>query len=119
MVEIRPDTVHLVDKRNAWDPIFVGLPPNRFGLRLDTGYRVEHGYGSVKNTQGSLDFDREIHMTGGIYNVDPEGLIETLPGGSGCRRRDRNTALALLLHPVHRGGTVVDFADLIGHTRIE
>ena len=28
--------------------------------------------------------------------------------------RDRDAALLLLLHPVHRRGAVVDFADLVG-----
>jgi hypothetical protein len=36
------------------------------------------------------------------------------------RRRsgDRNPALALLLHPVHRGGALMNFAHLVRHTRV-
>ena len=38
-----------------------------------------------------------------------------------CRRsgRNRNAALLLLLHPVHGGGAVMDFADLVGLAGVE
>jgi hypothetical protein len=34
-------------------------------------------------------------------------------------RRDRDAALLLLLHPVHDGGALVDFADLVRDPGIE
>ena len=37
-----------------------------------------------------------------------------LPERSGGSRRDRDAALLLLLHPVHRGGALVDLTDLVG-----
>src|SRR5262249_54856632 len=40
--------------------------------------------------------------------------------GSGRRGSgDRDAAFALLLHPVHRGGALVDLADLVGSPRVE
>src|SRR5580658_6070586 len=54
-----------------------------------------------------------------INNVNAVGLVEALPGCRSGRGRDRDAALALLLHPVHYRGTFVHFADLVSHTRIE
>ncbi len=34
-------------------------------------------------------------------------------------RRDRDAALLLLFHPVHRRRTVVNLADLVGHAGVE
>src|SRR5206468_3092408 len=41
------------------------------------------------------------------------------PGSSGRRRRNGDAAFALLLHPVHRGGTFVHGTDLVSDTRIK
>jgi hypothetical protein len=54
-------------------------------------------------------------MSGGIYDVD--GVAA--PEGGGGGGRNRNAALLLLLHPVHRGGAVVDLADAMGPPGIE
>ena len=41
------------------------------------------------------------------------------PVAGRCSRRDRDTALLLLDHPVHRGCAIVDFADLVVDARVE
>jgi hypothetical protein len=43
-------------------------------------------------------------------------MIAPLRGRRG--RRDRDAALLLLRHPVHRGGTLVDLAHLVGAARV-
>jgi hypothetical protein len=86
------------------------LTPYGFGLRLDALIAVEHAYRAVEHAQRPLDFDREIDVTGGVDDV--ETLVQPERGRRGGR--DRNSALLLLLHPVHRRGAVVDFADLVG-----
>ena len=46
-------------------------------------------------------------------------LIPYGPARSSRRgRRDRDAALLLLLHPVHRGRALVDLADLVGLTGV-
>src|SRR2546423_10771198 len=42
---------------------------------------------------------------------DVDAVVGPLGGGGG--RRDRDAALLLLLHPVHRRGALVDLADLV------
>jgi hypothetical protein len=54
-------------------------------------------------------------VPGGVDDVD---LVVFPPAG---RRggRDRDAALLLLLHPVHRGAALVDLTDLVVDTGVE
>ena len=54
-------------------------------------------------------------MTGGINDIDTNPIPET--GGGG--RRNRNTALLLLLHPVHCGIAVMSLTHTVIDSRIE
>ena len=49
--EIRSLAVHLVDERDARNPVLVGLSPDRFTLRLDATDGTEDGNRAVKNAQ--------------------------------------------------------------------
>src|SRR5208337_3980120 len=53
---------------------------------------------------------REIDVAGRVDDVD----LVVAPEGGGRGAGDRDAALLLLLHPVHRGFAVVDLADLVG-----
>ena len=108
-VEVGADAIHLVDEAEPRDVVLVGLPPHRLGLRFDTGDRVEHGDGAVEHAQRPLDLDREVDVAGRVDDVDPVVVPDAGRGG----RRDRDPALLLLGHVVHRGGAVVDLADLV------
>ena len=119
MVEIGADAVHLIDERNPRHSILIGLTPYSFGLRLHTGDSIENRDSAIEHAQRSLDFHRKIHVARRINDIDAVFLVETRPRSSRRRRRDRDPALALLLHPVHHGGAFVHFADLISHTRVE
>src|SRR3546814_9919848 len=86
-------------------------------MRLGAGKAVVRGDSAFKDAQAALDFDREVDVAGGVDDV--QAMFGTLtffglPQASGGGRRDRDAALLLLLHPVHRGGAVMDFADLVG-----
>jgi hypothetical protein len=59
-----------------------------------------------------LHLDGEVDVAGRVDDVDAVVLPEAGGGGGG----DGDAALALLLHPVHGGLTLVDFADLVGFT---
>ena len=54
-------------------------------------------------------------MTGRIDNVD----TVVLPGASGGSRRDGNSTLLLLLHPVHGRTSLVDLTDLVRLSGVE
>jgi hypothetical protein len=54
-------------------------------------------------------------VAGRVDDVDPDIPPEAGRGGGG----DRDTALLLLLHPVHRRGAFVHFADLVRTSGVE
>src|SRR5581483_7263821 len=114
-VEVGPDAVHLVDEGDARHAVPVGLAPDRLGLRLHAGDRVEDGDGAVEHAQAALDLDREVHVSGCVYDVDR--VVAPLGGRRG--RRDRDPALLLLDHPVHGRGALVDLTHLVDAARVE
>ena len=109
-VEVRTGAIHLVDERDARDGVAVGLAPDGLGLRLDAGDRVEDGNRAVEDAEAPLHLDGKVHVPGRIDDVDP--MIAPLRGRR--RRRDRDAALLLLRHPVHRRGALVHLAHLVG-----
>ena len=108
--EVGAGAVHLVDERDARHAVAVGLAPHGLGLRLHAGDGVEDGNRAVEHAQGALDLDRKVHVPGRIDNVDPM----VAPLGRRRRRRDRDAALLLLRHPVHRRRALVHLAELVG-----
>jgi len=63
-----------------------------------------------------------IDVPGRIDDVDPVFRIvagHAFPESGGRSRRDRDAAFLLLLHPVHRGRTVVHFTDLVAHAGVK
>ena len=69
-VEIRTCAVEFVDVGDAGNFVLVGLKPHGFRLDFHTTNGAEHTHCTVKNAQGSLHFSGEVHVTGGIDNVD-------------------------------------------------
>ena len=108
--EIRADAVHFVDETDARHAVFISLAPHRLGLRLDTGDAVEHRDGAIQHPERALDFNRKVDMARGVDDVNTVIAPET--GGSGGG--DGDAAFLLLLHPIHRGAAVMDFAHLVG-----
>ena len=115
VLEVGANAVHLVDERDARHGVLIGLTPHGLGLRLDAGDRVEHGDGAIEHAQGALHLDGEVHVPGCIDDVD----AMTAPQRRRGRRGDRDAALLLLDHPVHRRATLVDLAQLVGAARVE
>src|SRR3546814_7060119 len=71
---------------------------------------------TVEDAQAALDLDGEIDVSGGVDDIQAVlGTIALigLPQTGGRRGRDRDAAFLFLLHPVHRRGAVMDFADLV------
>ena len=128
-VEIRSYAVHLVNEGNPGHPVFAGLPPDRFRLRLDPCDTAEYSDGAVENTKGTLHLGREVDVPGRVDNVHSllnafEDLVNVLffalhPRAGGRCGSDRDTTLALLLHPIRDGGSFVDLANLVDHACIK
>src|SRR3990167_2497709 len=120
--EVGAGAVHLVDEGQARHLVLIGLAPDRLGLRLHTAHGAIHHAGTVEHAHRALDFNREVDVPGGVDDVDAvlgEAQLHALPEAGGGCRGDGDAALLLLLHPVHRGGAVMHFADLVVHTCVE
>ncbi len=113
-VEVGAELVHLVDEADARHVVLVGLAPHRLGLGLDALLAVEHGDRAVEDAERTLHLDGEVDVPGGVDDVDLVLVPEARRRGG----RDRDAALLLLGHPVHRGGAVVDLADLVSDARV-
>ena len=117
IVKVRAGAIQLIYEAHPRNAILVRLAPHGFGLGFDARDAVEHRDRAVEDAQGPLDFDGEVHVAGGVDDVDAVlgalaivGLPERGRGGGG----DGDPALLLLLHPVHRRGAVMHLADLVG-----
>src|SRR5712691_1034427 len=117
-VEVGADAVHLVDEDDPWHAVAVRLAPHRLGLRLAAAHGIQHGHRTVEDAQAALHFDGEVHVSRGVDDVDAVLLIEAGPESGRRGRRNRDAALLLLLHPVHRGRTFVHLTQLVGAARI-
>ena len=69
-VEVGADAVHLVDVGDARHAVLVRLAPDRLGLRLDAGDRVEQRDRAVEDAQRALDLDREVDVARRVDDVD-------------------------------------------------
>src|SRR3954447_4585084 len=113
--ELRAGPVELVHEADPRNAVPVRLAPHGLGLRLDAGDTVEHRNRAVEHAQRALHLDGEVDVARGVDDVD--GVV--FPGAGRRGGRDRDAALLLLLHPVHRGGALVDLTDLVGDTGVE
>ena len=127
-VKIRASAIHFVNEGNAGHTVFGGLPPHRFRLRLNAGDAAENGDRAVEHAHGTLHLGGEIHVAGGVDNVDamsdafPQliGAVGLLrPKTRGGRAGNRDTAFALLFHPVGDGVAVVHLSDFVREARIK
>ncbi len=101
--------VHLVDIRHARDAELLRLAPHGLGLRLDAAFRGKDRDVAVQHAQGALHFHREVHVAGGVDNIDAVVLPEAGGGGGS----DGDAALLLFRHPVHGGVAVMDLAHFM------
>ena len=110
---VRPDLVHLVDEADARDVVLGRLAPDGFRLGLDAFLAVEHGDRAVEHAQGALDLGGEVHVAGGVDQVDVVELAVAVPLAERGGGVDRDAALLLFGVEVHDGGAFVHLADLV------
>ena len=104
---VGPDPVHFVDESDPWNPVLVGLSPDRLGLWFHAAHSTKNSYHAVKHAQGPLHLNGEVHMARGVDYVNSTSA----PEAGCCGRGDCDTPFLLLDHVVHRGLSVVDLAD--------
>src|SRR6266513_1176405 len=109
LVVVGADPVHLVDVDEPRHAVLVRLTPDGLGLGLDARHRVEDRHGAVEDAERALHLDGEVHVARSVDDVDPA----VPPEAGRRRRRDRDAALLLLDHPVHRRRALVHLADLV------
>jgi len=83
----------------------LGIPT----LRFYPSHSAENGDHPVQNPQATLDFYREINMTGSIDDVDAVISPQASCGG----RSNRNPPLLLLLHPIHHRCSFMHLSHLV------
>ena len=78
-------------------------------MRFNTGNRVKNSDSTIKHPQGTLNFNCKVNVTRCVDDIN--ALI--IPKTSRRSGSNSNTALLLLLHPVHSGSTIVNFTNFI------
>ena len=112
--KVGPHPIHLIDEGDAGNPVFVRLTPHRLRLGLNPSDRTKNRNSPIENPERTLDLDGEVHMAGGVDDVDPM----VAPQACGGRRGDRYAPLLLLDHPVHGGSPFIHLTDLVVDPRI-
>ena len=113
-VEVRADAVHLVDERDLRHLVLLGLAPHLLGLRLHAADRAVESHGAVENAERTLHLSREVDVSGSVDQR--QAVVAPLNARRGGLNRD--AALLLLHHEVHRRGAVMHLADLVVLARI-
>ena len=68
------DAVEFVDEGEARHAVAVGLAPDGLALGLDAAHAAEDHHGPVEDPQAPLDLNGEVHVAGGINEVDRQSL---------------------------------------------
>ena len=111
--------VHLVDITDTGNVILVGLTPNGFRLGLYTTDSAVGCYSTVKHAERTLHLSGKVNVSRSVNQVELILVTIIVPECSGSGRSDGDTALLLLLHPVHGSCTFVNLTDLVGLTGVE
>ena len=95
------------------DDLPIGSRPQGVCLRFHAGNRIEQRHSASQYAERAIHFYSDLDVSRRVDDVDLMHFTKPLPLTERRRRRNRDAALLLLLHPIHRGGTVVDFAKLV------
>ncbi len=117
--EVCARTVHLVHVTDTGHIVFVGLTPHSLRLGFHTTDGAECGNGTVEHTERTLYLDSKVDVSRGVNQVDFIFVAVVLPESGSSGRSNCDTALLLLLHPVHCSSTVVHFTDFVSKTGVE
>ena len=116
--EVGAATVHLIDVAETGYAILLSLTPYGLALRLYAGNGVEGLDGTVEDAERALHLSGKVDVSGSVDQVELILLIPIGPEGGGAGGGDGDTTLLLLLHPVHRSGTLVHLTDLVDQSGV-
>ena len=128
-MKICSHAIHLINKDNSWDFVFIRLTPNGLGLRLHSGNSTEDNNRTIKNSKRTLYLCGKVDMARSIDDID--ALLLTLkeledivlgslrPITGNCSGLNRNPPLALLLHVVGSSRTIMNLAETMNHSCVE
>jgi hypothetical protein len=102
--KIRTDPIQLVDKADPRNSVPIGLPPDRFTLRLNTLNGTENDNGPIENSQRPFNFSGKIHVPRRVNDIDNR----ISPVRRHTSRVNRNSAFRLFRVKVGRGRTFID-----------
>ena len=105
----RPARSHLLTKASRGTLVAAHLPVDGHRLGLHAGDRAEDEDRPVENPQRAFDLDREVHVAGGVDDVD-EVVVPFAVRRGGL---DRDAALALQIHGVHLRPDAVLALDVV------
>ncbi|SAJ32569.1 Uncharacterised protein [Enterobacter cloacae] len=120
--EIRTRAVHFIDERQTRNVIFIRLTPDGLRLRLHATDGVIDHHRTVEHTHGTFHLNGEIHVPGGVDNIDAvrfKASVHTGPETAYRRRRNGDPALLLLRHPVGGCRAIVYFTQLVAHPGVK
>ena len=109
ILEVGAEAVQLVDVRDAGHLVLVGLEPHRFRLHFDAAHGAEHAHAAVEHAQRPFHLGREVHVTGGVDDVDLVFTPVNRHGG----RVDGDALLTFERVEVRGGVTGVDVTHLV------
>ena len=112
-IEVRADAVHLVREDQARNAVAVGLAPHGLGLRLDAGDGIEQRHRAVEHAQRRSTSTVKSTWPGVSMMLMRYSVSFRIQNAGRRGGRDRDAALLLLLHPVHRRGAFVHLADFV------
>ncbi len=67
--EVGTNSVQFVDKDHTGNFGVIGIAPVCLGLRLDTPGATKHADTAIEHLERPVNFDRKIHVSRGIDNV--------------------------------------------------
>ncbi|MND48110.1 hypothetical protein D3C80_390220 [compost metagenome] len=114
--KVSAHAVHFVDERQPRHLVFIGLAPDGFRLRLYATHRVVDHDRAIEHAHRTFDLNGKVYVPGGVDNIDAVLriiMLHAVPETGRRRRSNGNAAFLLLGHPVHGGGAVVHFAQLV------
>ena len=120
--EVGTGTVHLVHEGKTGNAVLVGLTPNGFGLRLHATHGAVDHAGAVEDAHGTFNFNGEVNVPRGVDDVQTIRFplhFHAAPEGGGGSGRNRDATFLFLFHPVHGGGAIMHFTDLVVDTGVE
>src|SRR4051812_18384954 len=110
--------VHFIDESDTGNLIVVCKAPVGLRLRLNTVYGAEQKDETIEYTERAVNFHCEVNVSGCIDDVYVIFVGFVFPMYSCGGRRDRDTPLLFLLHPVHRGSAIMNLTNLMVYAGI-